>query len=193
MAVLFATGSPSSIALETGRAASAAPASHRGRSRPLDLSRLRADDCARRYAGGAVDRRLTLSADAPMGGSHPRCSTVSPKELLVLELLRHQELYGLQLVAAIEGPAEAGHRLRHARSDGGEGLHHLDARRSALWDRWPAATHLRSDGARAPHVHGLDQWREATGAGVGPMRPPGTRLRAVAARLFAANTMDLPE
>jgi PadR family transcriptional regulator PadR len=32
--------------------------------------------------------------------SHPRVLTLSPKELLVLELLRDQELYGLQLVAA---------------------------------------------------------------------------------------------
>ena len=35
-----------------------------------------------------------------MSGSHPRILTLSPKELLVLELLRNQELYGLQLVAA---------------------------------------------------------------------------------------------
>src|SRR6185436_13083079 len=40
------------------------------------------------------------------------------------------------------------------------------------------------------HVHGLDQRREATGAGVGPMRPPGTRLRAVAARLLDASTVE---
>ena len=32
--------------------------------------------------------------------SHPRVLTLSPKELLVLELLRDQQLYGLQLVAA---------------------------------------------------------------------------------------------
>jgi len=32
--------------------------------------------------------------------SHPRVLTLSPKELLVLELLQDQELYGLQLVAA---------------------------------------------------------------------------------------------
>jgi PadR family transcriptional regulator PadR len=32
--------------------------------------------------------------------SHPRVLTLSPKELLVLELLRDQPLYGLQLVAA---------------------------------------------------------------------------------------------
>jgi DNA-binding PadR family transcriptional regulator len=35
-----------------------------------------------------------------MAGSHPRVLTLSPKELLVLELLRDQESYGLQLVAA---------------------------------------------------------------------------------------------
>lgn len=35
-----------------------------------------------------------------MQRSHPRVLTVSPKELLVLELLGDQELYGLQLVAA---------------------------------------------------------------------------------------------
>ena len=35
-----------------------------------------------------------------MQRSHPRLLTLSPKELLVLELLRDQELYGLQLVAA---------------------------------------------------------------------------------------------
>jgi PadR family transcriptional regulator PadR len=43
-----------------------------------------------------------------MGGSHPRVLTVSPKELLVLELLRHQELYGLQLVAASRGRLKRG-------------------------------------------------------------------------------------
>jgi PadR family transcriptional regulator, regulatory protein PadR len=32
--------------------------------------------------------------------SHPRVLTLSPKELVVLELLRDQQLYGLQLVAA---------------------------------------------------------------------------------------------
>jgi DNA-binding PadR family transcriptional regulator len=35
-----------------------------------------------------------------VAGSHPRVLTLSPKELLVLELLRDQKLYGLQLVAA---------------------------------------------------------------------------------------------
>ena len=35
-----------------------------------------------------------------MARSHPRMLTLSPKELLVLELLRDEELYGLQLVAA---------------------------------------------------------------------------------------------
>ena len=35
-----------------------------------------------------------------MAGSHPRVLTLSPKELVVLELLRDQKLYGLQLVAA---------------------------------------------------------------------------------------------
>jgi len=35
-----------------------------------------------------------------VAGPHPRVLTLSPKELLVLELLREQELYGLQLVAA---------------------------------------------------------------------------------------------
>ena len=43
-----------------------------------------------------------------MGRSHPRVLTVSPKELLVLELLRHQELYGLQLVAASRGRLKRG-------------------------------------------------------------------------------------
>ena len=43
-----------------------------------------------------------------MSGSHPRVLTVSPKELLVLELLRHQELYGLQLVAASGGRLKRG-------------------------------------------------------------------------------------
>ena len=35
-----------------------------------------------------------------MSRSHPRVLTLSAKELVVLELLREQELYGLQLVAA---------------------------------------------------------------------------------------------
>jgi PadR family transcriptional regulator, regulatory protein PadR len=43
-----------------------------------------------------------------MGGSHPRVLTLSPKELLVLELLRHEELYGLQLVAASRGRLKRG-------------------------------------------------------------------------------------
>src|SRR5215207_6834119 len=43
-----------------------------------------------------------------MGGSHPRVLTVSPKELLVLELLRHQGSYGLQLVAASRGRLKRG-------------------------------------------------------------------------------------
>src|ERR1700741_4536403 len=43
-----------------------------------------------------------------MGRSHPRVLTVSPKELLVLELLRQQELYGLQLVAASKGRLKRG-------------------------------------------------------------------------------------
>src|SRR5918994_2318374 len=50
-----------------------------------------------------IDVRLTA-----MGRSHPRVLTVSPKELLVLELLRHQELYGLQLVAASRGRLKRG-------------------------------------------------------------------------------------
>jgi DNA-binding PadR family transcriptional regulator len=41
--------------------------------------------------------------------SHPRVLTVSPKELLVLELLvRDKQLYGLQLVAASKGRLKRG-------------------------------------------------------------------------------------
>ena len=43
-----------------------------------------------------------------MGRSHPRALTVSPKELLVLELLQQQELYGLQLAAASRGRLKRG-------------------------------------------------------------------------------------
>jgi DNA-binding PadR family transcriptional regulator len=43
-----------------------------------------------------------------MAGSHPRVLTLSPKELLVLELLRDRELYGLQLVAASRGRLKRG-------------------------------------------------------------------------------------
>jgi DNA-binding PadR family transcriptional regulator len=43
-----------------------------------------------------------------MPGSHPRVLTLSPKELLVLELLRKQDLYGLQLVAASRGRLKRG-------------------------------------------------------------------------------------
>src|SRR4026207_826148 len=40
---------------------------------------------------------------------HPRLPPLSPKELLVLELLlRHQDLYGLQLVAASRGRLKRG-------------------------------------------------------------------------------------
>ena len=44
-----------------------------------------------------------------MSKSHPRALTVSRKELLVLELLiRHEQLYGLQLVAASRGRLKRG-------------------------------------------------------------------------------------
>lgn len=43
-----------------------------------------------------------------MGPTHPRVLTLSPKELLVLELLRDQEAYGLQLVAASRGRLKRG-------------------------------------------------------------------------------------
>ena len=43
-----------------------------------------------------------------MGVSHPRVLTLSPKELLVLELLRKQDSYGLQLVAASSGRLKRG-------------------------------------------------------------------------------------
>ena len=44
----------------------------------------------------------------PMASSHPRVLTLSPKELLVLELLREQDLYGLQLVALSSGRLKRG-------------------------------------------------------------------------------------
>ena len=44
-----------------------------------------------------------------MPSPHPRLLTLSPKELLVLELLlRHQDSYGLQLVAASRGQLKRG-------------------------------------------------------------------------------------
>src|SRR5688572_24275471 len=43
-----------------------------------------------------------------MGRSHPRALTVSPKELLVLELLVRGKRYGLQLVAASRGRLKRG-------------------------------------------------------------------------------------
>ena len=43
-----------------------------------------------------------------MAGSHPRVPTLSPKELLVLSLLRERDLYGLQLVAASSGRLKRG-------------------------------------------------------------------------------------
>ena len=43
-----------------------------------------------------------------MASSHPHVLTLSPKELLVLELLREQDLYGLQLVAASSGRLKRG-------------------------------------------------------------------------------------
>jgi PadR family transcriptional regulator PadR len=43
-----------------------------------------------------------------MAGSHPRVLTLSPKELLVLELLRKQDSYGLQLVTASAGRLKRG-------------------------------------------------------------------------------------
>ena len=44
-----------------------------------------------------------------MPKSHPRALTVSPKELVVLQLLvREQQLYGLQLVAASRGRLKRG-------------------------------------------------------------------------------------
>lgn len=43
-----------------------------------------------------------------MAGPHPRVLTLSPKELLLLELLREQDLYGLQLVAVAKGRLKRG-------------------------------------------------------------------------------------
>jgi PadR family transcriptional regulator PadR len=43
-----------------------------------------------------------------VASSHPRLLTLSPKELLVLELLREQDSYGLQLVAASTGRLKRG-------------------------------------------------------------------------------------
>ena len=43
-----------------------------------------------------------------MAGSHPRVLTLSPKELLVLELLGEQDAYGLQLVATSGGRLKRG-------------------------------------------------------------------------------------
>ena len=50
-----------------------------------------------------------MSDWAAVAGSHPRVLTLSPKDLLVLEsLLRHQDLYGLQLVATSGGRLKRG-------------------------------------------------------------------------------------
>jgi DNA-binding PadR family transcriptional regulator len=46
--------------------------------------------------------------NAAMADSHPRALTLSPKELLVLDLLRGDDLYGLQLVAASAGRLKRG-------------------------------------------------------------------------------------
>ena len=47
--------------------------------------------------------------DVVSGRHHPRLLTLSPKELLVLELLlRHRDLYGLQLVASSRGRLKRG-------------------------------------------------------------------------------------
>lgn len=43
-----------------------------------------------------------------MADSHPRALTLSPKELLILDLLREDDLYGLQLVAASGGRLKRG-------------------------------------------------------------------------------------
>ncbi len=43
-----------------------------------------------------------------MARSHPRVLTLSRKELLVLELLQDQTLYGLQLVAVSKGRLKRG-------------------------------------------------------------------------------------
>jgi DNA-binding PadR family transcriptional regulator len=43
-----------------------------------------------------------------VANAHPRVLTLSAKELLVLELLREQDLYGLQLVSASRGRLKRG-------------------------------------------------------------------------------------
>lgn len=43
-----------------------------------------------------------------MAGSHPRVLTLSPKELLVLELLLDRDSYGLQLVDVSRGRLKRG-------------------------------------------------------------------------------------
>jgi hypothetical protein len=122
---------------------------------------------------------------------HPRLLTLSPKELLVLELLlRHQDLYGLQLVATSRGRLKRGtvYVTLARMEEKGYVTSKLDAAPSGMGGlprRIYAATAPGS-----PHVRGLDQRRDASGAGVGAMTPPGTRLRALAARLCAARTME---
>src|SRR6185436_6723588 len=68
--------------------------------------------------------------------------------------------------------------------------HHVEARGCTVRHGWVASTPLWGDTSRTPHVRSLDQRREAVSAGVGAMKPPGTRLRALAARLLSASTMD---
>lgn len=58
---------------------------------------------------GAVVSFLVLCKTAPMRPTPPRVLTLSPKELVVLELLiHHTELYGLQLVAKSGGELKRG-------------------------------------------------------------------------------------
>jgi hypothetical protein len=122
-----------------------------------------------------------------MHGSHPRVLTLSPKELLVLELLRDHEPYGLQLVAASRRRLKRG-TVYITLAGWRKGLHHLDARSGASRGGRIAATRLYGDRAATPHVRGLDQRHNAVGAGVRATTPPGTRLPVLAARRLDART-----
>src|SRR5206468_3086669 len=74
--------------------------------------------------------------------------------------------------------------------DGREGLHHVPARRTT-GRRWRhAAAPLPTERARPTRVQGLEQRHARPDSGVRSMTLPGTRLRALAARIFGQHTMD---
>src|SRR5437762_10600103 len=90
----------------------------------------------------------------------------------------------------VEAETEARDRLRDARPHGRERLQLVAPRRCAAGHGRHAAAVVPGDAARPTRAGGVDVYGHSLAARVRAMRRPGDRLRALAARVFDAETME---